>query len=56
MAGQGDDAVFGFHADVFGMDRGLPVEFGQDVLLELEIGFHRVSFKRLRGIHGLRCQ
>ena len=40
MAGQGDDAIFGFHADVFGVDRGFPVEFSQHVLLELEIGFH----------------
>jgi len=45
MARQRDDAVLHDHADVGGIDHRVPLEFGQDVILDLAIGFHRDSFR-----------
>jgi hypothetical protein len=45
MACQGDHTFLDGDADGAGLDRRVPVEFGQDVGAELRIGFHECSFQ-----------
>ena len=40
VAGQRDDAVLDFNADVRGVDRRFPFKFGQNILLQLQISFY----------------
>src|SRR3990167_4523639 len=44
MACQGDHTIVDDHTNVSGLDRRIPVQFSQDVVLQLNICFHESSF------------
>ncbi len=52
---QGHHAVLDFDADLRGMHRGLPLQLGHYILLQLRIGFHLRCSIPLRSTHHARA-